>query len=207
MGNRKPFCVLLTMLLVLLSAPGLVLPGSAQSPETATGLYTDPAGRFTLPVPTTWTVDEQTGFVEFSDPDGDFRIAVVIVTGSTARAGIESCLADCRSRFRDGTTSGWCPGSAVRSRSRRNPGDDLRRWRDVAVRWSRPSDCVRGMRLRSSSCVDRLMPRSDGMPRFRRWFLVSLGSEAATTDLIGTEPASFDAAMPLSSKTYDRSDS
>jgi hypothetical protein len=41
------------------------------APPTAgvSDLYTDPAGRFSAPIPTNWTVTEGDGYVLFADPE------------------------------------------------------------------------------------------------------------------------------------------
>lgn len=48
-------------------------------PAGVTGVYTDPAGRFTAPVPTGWTVTEGEGFVRFTDPDAGIRMDMVVI--------------------------------------------------------------------------------------------------------------------------------
>lgn len=83
---------LVAVILLLTSAPTLV---SAQAIETATptatvakDLYTDPDGRFTVPIPTNWTVEERNGFVVLSDPDEDITVSIVAVDGTDAEQGI-----------------------------------------------------------------------------------------------------------------------
>jgi CubicO group peptidase (beta-lactamase class C family) len=82
----------LVVLALLFGAP--LAPTTARqtaTPATSAGvegLYRDPAGRFTVPIPTNWTVDERSGYVVFSDPDGDITISAVVVAGTDAKTGI-----------------------------------------------------------------------------------------------------------------------
>lgn len=77
------------MLLAL--APSLALAQELATPSASTaqeGIYTDPAGRFTVPIPTNWTVEEREGYVIFGDPDGDISVSAVVVEGTDAEQGI-----------------------------------------------------------------------------------------------------------------------
>lgn len=55
-------------------------PTAAEPAEAET--YNDPQGRFTVPVPTNWTVREGDGFVTLSDPGGEIS-AHLLVTPDT----------------------------------------------------------------------------------------------------------------------------
>lgn len=55
------------------------LAEAASLPAGVSGVYADPAGRFTAPIPTGWTVREENGFVRFSDPDAAIRMDIVVV--------------------------------------------------------------------------------------------------------------------------------
>lgn len=57
------------------------LAKTASLPAGVVGVYADPAGRFTAPIPTGWTVREENGFVRFIDPDAAIRMDIVVVEG------------------------------------------------------------------------------------------------------------------------------
>jgi CubicO group peptidase (beta-lactamase class C family) len=61
---------------------------AATPPAGAEGEYRDPAGRFSLPVPPNWTVEEAPGYVLLRAPDGDLSVAGVVVTADDAGAGV-----------------------------------------------------------------------------------------------------------------------
>ena len=57
---------------------GAVTEGAAPEGEQ---LFTDPAGRFTLPVPADWTAEAKEGYVLVSDPDGLIGLMFFVVEG------------------------------------------------------------------------------------------------------------------------------
>lgn len=65
----------------LLSLP---LAAFAQDAET----YTDPQGRFTVPIPTNWKVEEVEGYTVLRDPDELISASIVVVEGDSAEAAI-----------------------------------------------------------------------------------------------------------------------
>jgi CubicO group peptidase (beta-lactamase class C family) len=52
--------------------------------------YTDPAGRFSVPVPTSWTVSEQAGYTFLSDPEGAIKVYLL----TTENTDVEQAIAD-----------------------------------------------------------------------------------------------------------------
>jgi CubicO group peptidase (beta-lactamase class C family) len=84
----------LVMALTLIAIPvqaGSSLQAAAiqeSTPATGEGVYNDPVGRFTIPVPSTWSVVERDGFIDLVDPDDDIHVAVVVTTAEGAHAGI-----------------------------------------------------------------------------------------------------------------------
>jgi CubicO group peptidase (beta-lactamase class C family) len=78
----------------LLLAPLLAGVDPARAQNTATpavgieGEYRDPAGRFSMPVPPNWTVEEAPGYVLLRAPDGDLNVAAVVVQSGDAGDGI-----------------------------------------------------------------------------------------------------------------------
>jgi CubicO group peptidase (beta-lactamase class C family) len=74
----------LLMAALLLASVGII-PALAQEAE---GVYEDPAGRFTVPVPTNWTAQENDGYVTLTDPDGKLIVHILVVPGEDVRAAI-----------------------------------------------------------------------------------------------------------------------
>ncbi len=84
--------LLLGLLVMLLVAPGLVAAQDgtpSASPIGDDGLYHDPEGRFTVPVPTNWTVDESEGFPVLVAPDATLYLAILVIDGDSAEAAID----------------------------------------------------------------------------------------------------------------------
>ena len=55
--------------------------GEEELPAGVASTYTDPQGRFSVPVPTSWTVDEQEGYALLSDPDGTIKVYLLTAEG------------------------------------------------------------------------------------------------------------------------------
>jgi CubicO group peptidase (beta-lactamase class C family) len=56
-------------------------------------IYRDPAGRFTVPVPTNWTYDEFDGYARLAGPDGEVLVYVLALDSDDLEAGIEKAWA------------------------------------------------------------------------------------------------------------------
>lgn len=52
--------------------------------------YTDPAGLFSVPVLTNWTLETFDGYATLTAPDGDLKVYVLAVPAESAEAGIEA---------------------------------------------------------------------------------------------------------------------
>lgn len=52
------------------------------------GTYKDPQGRFTVPIPTNWTVTEGEGFVTLTDPGGEISVYLSVLEGRNPEAVI-----------------------------------------------------------------------------------------------------------------------
>lgn len=89
MSSRSVLTLLLTLAVV---ASGL-LPHFEVSAQGGSEMFDDPQGRFSIPVPSGWTVEEHDGFIVVVDPDGDLRFSVVVTEGETARDGIAAGVA------------------------------------------------------------------------------------------------------------------
>ncbi|MBL8156628.1 MAG: beta-lactamase family protein, partial [Anaerolineae bacterium] len=74
----------LLMAALVLASVGII-PALAQEAEDT---YQDPAGRFSVPVPTNWTVQENDGYVTLSDADGKLIVYVLVIPGEDVRAAI-----------------------------------------------------------------------------------------------------------------------
>ncbi|MBZ0309068.1 MAG: beta-lactamase family protein, partial [Anaerolineae bacterium] len=73
-------------LLVLLLALTLVIPVSAQNEET----YTDPAGLFSVPIPTNWTAEQADGYAILASPDDLIQVYLLTAEGSSTVEAIEA---------------------------------------------------------------------------------------------------------------------
>lgn len=82
----------LGLLVLLFLAPGLVAAQGgtpAASSGGDDGVYRDPDGRFTVPVPTNWTVDESEGFPVLIAPDGTLYIAIQVIEAPSGEHAID----------------------------------------------------------------------------------------------------------------------
>ena len=52
------------------------------------GTYEDPQGRFSVPIPTNWTVAEEEGFVTLTDPSGEISVYLAVLQGRNPEAVI-----------------------------------------------------------------------------------------------------------------------
>ena len=72
------------------AAAGGTAPGAQATPEApakplpagVASTYTDPAGLFSVPVPTSWTVNEQDGYALLSDPEGTIKVYLMTAKGT-----------------------------------------------------------------------------------------------------------------------------
>lgn len=60
---------------------------------TEPGLYTDPAGVFTVPIPPGWTVEERDGYVAMVSPEGGIRLFLLVVPEDDPEAVIRQARA------------------------------------------------------------------------------------------------------------------
>lgn len=61
--------------------------------EPAESVYQDPAGRFTVPIPTNWTAEAGDGFVTLSSPEGDLKVYLMAVEGEDYKAAARAAWA------------------------------------------------------------------------------------------------------------------
>ncbi len=96
-SNRRfvAFCGLASVVALLV----LVLAGPAQalaqvSTPTAgeDAVYRDPLGRFAIPIPTNWTVEEHDGYVTVAANDKKIAISLVLISGSGASEAIAQAM-------------------------------------------------------------------------------------------------------------------
>ncbi len=66
-----------------------ITPVMAQQDE----VYEDPEGRFTVPVPTNWTVEQADGYAILRDPDEEITVYALAVEADDVEAGIEAAWA------------------------------------------------------------------------------------------------------------------
>jgi CubicO group peptidase (beta-lactamase class C family) len=63
---------------------------SGATPTNAESFYEDPEGRFTIPVPTNWSVKAREGYTFLTDPDEAINVYLLVTTGED----IEQVIAD-----------------------------------------------------------------------------------------------------------------
>ena len=78
-------------------ATGGAVTGTAA--PAAAGTYEDPRGRFSVPIPTNWTVEEENGYALLSEPDGDISIYLLVVPGTDPRAAVAEAWAQVEPDF------------------------------------------------------------------------------------------------------------
>jgi CubicO group peptidase (beta-lactamase class C family) len=87
------FIILIYAALTPLSlAQGSTTPEAATS-ETAEGLYEDPEGRFTVPIPTNWQVEARQGYTLLTDPDSSINAYILVTTGEDIAQAIADAWA------------------------------------------------------------------------------------------------------------------
>ncbi len=85
------YCLLLVGLLTF-AAPG-ANAAQVSTPEAGEdAVYRDPAGRFSVPIPTNWLVEEHDGYVSLVTSDGKIDVSIVIVDGASASAAIGEAM-------------------------------------------------------------------------------------------------------------------
>jgi CubicO group peptidase (beta-lactamase class C family) len=63
-------------------------PLSLAQETEASSLYEDPGGLFSVPIPTSWTVEEKEGYALFNDPDKAINVHVLAVPGEDGAQAI-----------------------------------------------------------------------------------------------------------------------
>lgn len=82
---------LLTMLTLSVPASAQVAdpaPAAAPAQQTEQGIYEDPAGRFSVPIPTNWTAESTGGYLLLQDPDRLIDMYVMVVPSGDAEEAI-----------------------------------------------------------------------------------------------------------------------
>lgn len=82
------FLALLLAIAPLFAAAPALSQNAATPPSDAEGVYRDPGGRFSLPIPPNWTVEESDGYVLLRAPDGDLSVTGIVVQSNDAGAGV-----------------------------------------------------------------------------------------------------------------------
>jgi len=65
-----------------------VTAGATAAEPASAGTYEDPRGRFSVPIPTNWRVEEGEGFVTLQDPSGEILVYVLALEGTDPEAAI-----------------------------------------------------------------------------------------------------------------------
>lgn len=84
---------LLALLVVLLGWTPVQTVAQVSTPEAGEdAVYIDPAGRFSVPIPTNWTAEAHDGFVALVTNDKKIAISLVVVSGTSASEAIGEAL-------------------------------------------------------------------------------------------------------------------
>ena len=78
--------------------------------------YTDPAGRFSVPIPTNWSLSEHDGYVLLTDPEQGMRVYLLVLATDDLAQAADRRLGDGRPRLRSAHRRE--PGAALRARDR-----------------------------------------------------------------------------------------
>ena len=84
-GQTFAVLLLLTSLLVSVAPIGAQ---SATPQKDVESEYRDPAGRFSMPIPPGWTVEETPAYVLLMAPEGDLSFAALVVEADDASSGV-----------------------------------------------------------------------------------------------------------------------
>ncbi len=74
------------LLVLVILATLLTLPAAAFAQDAET--YSDPDGRFTVPIPTNWIAETLDGYTVLRDPDDLISVSIVVVESESATAAI-----------------------------------------------------------------------------------------------------------------------
>lgn len=90
---RGPFAVAFVTMLALIGPALVAVAAPPAAVAAAAGqqggdVYDDPAGRFTVPVPPTWTAETRDDYAVLSDPDGQIIVYALTVAGEDPIAAI-----------------------------------------------------------------------------------------------------------------------
>lgn len=86
--SRLRFIVVL-MASILITGPVQAFQATpVASPEAAAGVYLDPGGAFTVPIPTGWTAETEAGYAHLTDPEGLIDVYLATVPEPDAEAAI-----------------------------------------------------------------------------------------------------------------------
>ena len=82
----------LVTLVVLAGCQPIVAPPTPAPNEeqiaTESDIYSDPQGRFTVPIPTNWTATTRDGYALLTSPDEEIEVAIVVVPDPNLEAGV-----------------------------------------------------------------------------------------------------------------------
>jgi CubicO group peptidase (beta-lactamase class C family) len=90
-------CLFTLVILVYAALTPLSLAQDSTTPEETTseteGLYEDPEGRFSVPIPTNWQVEDREGYTLLTDPDEGIRAYILVTTGEDIAQAIAEAWA------------------------------------------------------------------------------------------------------------------
>lgn len=81
------FCKWIGLLLLAGFLISFLTPARAQTEDSAT--YDDPDGRFSVPIPTNWTLEENEGYLTLLSPEETIRLYITVIAGENITQAIE----------------------------------------------------------------------------------------------------------------------
>lgn len=166
------------------------------------GTFKDPAGLFTVPLPTNWQAEARTGYTLLTDPEGAIKVYILAVDESDARKGIEKAWQIAQPGFDLKVKE----SVAMPKTGQFRPFDEA-----VQTGYQTPEDrIVLALGERLGGKVYALLFDSDKDAAVRRasqMAIVSSGFQVTgqkTDDLTGVKPRPVDAAMAAELDEYIR---
>lgn len=194
--NRTATRRLLPLLLVLLHALSAGHTAAPQTPqalvepaEADANTYEDPEGRFSVPIPTNWTVQEGDGFVTLQDPSGEILMYLSVVAAENLEMAVAEAWSQVDPDF------GLEPSDVLEPPSQ--PGVE----RTVVVNYPSGERIYQGVGQLYEGSVYLLLVDAElaaAQQRGAQINIVATGFEIAAleqTDLTGAEPRPVDEAV------------
>lgn len=89
MRTVRLFQIAIIILLAIAPFSALAQSGTPEASPSAPGTYVDPAGQFSVPVPTGWTIDAAGSGIVLTAPDDEIAAYILVLTSDTASDAID----------------------------------------------------------------------------------------------------------------------